>query len=936
MSWREQFENLEGLQEIIDNTLKILNDGVDVNATGVDEQGIALELKKAVDNQVGKVIDFTNQEKFLYAMPDQVKHFVSISSSPNHSGLEKLLSLQGEKFKDTSEIIDYGCGNAIKSSWIYHYLNELLSSENRRTLFLLDYNKLVLNAALNITQDLGIPQNNLGETQNINLVDHHVVRRDKNQRLHFLLGQTIGNFEDPHPVAQNIAQSMRKGEYLIVEWFNHKPTDYEEEDLGERTLQLLYNYFNAAKIPPGIIGVDENKHFMEEKIDKMNQVWNQGYLVFKNDFEIEKENPEDNISFSKGTKLIGLKSRHFKDYEIMALFEEYGLQTEIIETTYSSPSLFGLPEREPHKCLNFNNQRYAIFKKTKEWPPKHRAKLLIGGLLLGAVLSVAGLYNYENENIVPCDETVLELSTLDNPSVYPPENSLDTTIICKQGAREISMPLERISIKHSFLFGKGKNDLLIGFKEENYVLNLDWRTKNLIQGRYKLLQKCRNFVTDLVRPNSNTSPLSFYGTLDPKVFENLESIARSTRDPVFLFKTYLFLEAYRLEGMENTSKIIASALASKAGLTQSSEKTNKLINYFSHQTVLNRLRKKENITLQSSIGNYTEDIGSSIACVPDVTLLLNLENLVKDYKKQEVQGIADILKIISHEACSNSILEKIEDLPDNINTLVDYFSSPEVIALLKDAEIKDKDYNIIHYKSVVKMINSFFKYHELWDNKKLIQLASYYLKNSKFGSFEKIFKDLEEIKSFPKQCVNHCCLAVNSYSSSSIDVIEKYKDFEYLSMIMGLLKEVKNKNTSVNYINYDSDDFCDFLPKFLLNNCVHGIIIKEPLKNIPLFYFINSLSQSNLVFRYGFISKTESFAYATGVCKPQDYSKLLNPLKEIIEGPIEDDPDNDPYRYLFDLVKGFSKDKKRFLHEIDEIKKKSFQNNFMLPFWLEF
>mgnify|MGYP001575864150 CR=1 FL=1 len=163
----------------------------------------------------------------MYTTVEQVSHFVDLRSMPDFSGLEGILEEHLPKLEKDFDLADYGPGNGVKTAYLAHLLQELRPTTEEREVHLIDYNEFVLQVAEKVIRKLtdGLPVS-ISSADPIDLGDHHSTRKRKDRsRLHFLLGQTIGNFKDPLPVAAKLNRSMKKGEYLVVEGFDRNPED---------------------------------------------------------------------------------------------------------------------------------------------------------------------------------------------------------------------------------------------------------------------------------------------------------------------------------------------------------------------------------------------------------------------------------------------------------------------------------------------------------------------------------------------------------------------------------------------------------------------------------------------------------------------------------------------------------------------------------------
>lgn len=362
--WREGFstEHVSDIKKIIDAALDELKSTPLSRTNQVKKHRINNGFKKAYQtsfNAKEKCLDLSGREEDWYSTLEQVEHFVHISELPDFSGLEAIIrNHQQMFFQSNFNLVDYGCGNGIKSAYLSYLLNELSPPRKERKINLIDCNDLVLQIAQSVLEQLANKKNiYLEYNKPIDLNNYTVLRdyQDHTPRLHFLLGHTIGNFRNPSGFIWNIAHSMRNKEYLLVEWLNRSPADYEKGELGERMKMFLLNYFQAAGIPRQYLAAESS--FMREDVDlETGNIWNIGSFRLRMDFT-----HTSGIELKDGTELIGFRSRRFKEKEITSLFQKQGLVP--IDTTSSNGT----------NCTEFSldgKHNYALFKQEKEFIPK--------------------------------------------------------------------------------------------------------------------------------------------------------------------------------------------------------------------------------------------------------------------------------------------------------------------------------------------------------------------------------------------------------------------------------------------------------------------------------------------------------------------------------------------------------------------------------------
>ncbi len=439
MAWRDTFQ-LQNLQQVINDALQQLATNPLSKTNSVKKKRMQQQLQKDIRTafNAGKksqIVDLANKEKYLYTTVGQISHFVQVCTEPDFSGLEKLLTKNIGTFAYADKITDYGCGNAVKSSWIYNKLQES-PLERKFEICLVDDNDILLQVAQDVSTRLC--DTDAISTKRKDIEEEYVVREKNDPKmLHFFLGQTIGNFKDPRPVVENIAKSMHKKEYLVVEWFNRHFSEYEDgrqqdgsylpNTSGQRNLDFLYNYFEALGFPRNSLATDLDGHFMSEENVK-GQAWNIGYLILKDEFT-----HESGITLEQGTKLIGLRSRRFQEKDVLSLFEKYGLEAEDADWDIElrrrritpmegkmrmMPSDFSEMEEvrtNRKKWLvptqqNLKHQRYALFRKVKE--PASRLKVGIFSSILAASLGILGGGYYFGEKVIDCENPKVDYLTI--------------------------------------------------------------------------------------------------------------------------------------------------------------------------------------------------------------------------------------------------------------------------------------------------------------------------------------------------------------------------------------------------------------------------------------------------------------------------------------------------------------------------------------------
>lgn len=458
-NWRDIFakENIVFLQKTLQTAGESLKDSIYSELDDIKRKRINGMFKEAVNNSSSRgVIDFTGSAKFLYSTTPQVGPFIEITEFSDCSGLERILKQNRELLKgEELNLAEYGCGNGLKTAYVTWLLHELFPTEERREVHLIDFNDVVLQIGTTVMETIAtgcnfeiIPEDPLD-------LEYHAVprKRGDRSRLHTYLGQTLGNSKDSTAVAISLNRSMKKGEYLVVEWFKRRAEEYERGNLAVRTFNVLTNYFSKMGIPSEYLTQDEEGHFMMEEKDEKGGVWNVGYLVIKDRFK-----HPSGIVLEKGTKILGFRSKQFQEGEVIKLFEKVGLegvvQQELVTFRDSRAGDTPWKDREVQKIkwLSDGYKRYALFKKVRAHDPKNVFKMSMLGLAAACGLAFGG-YFFSNDGYIHCTDTMVH----------------NREISCISGEQKLSFPIGEL------------NDLQVdGCMGEACLVKVDSTTKNLV------------------------------------------------------------------------------------------------------------------------------------------------------------------------------------------------------------------------------------------------------------------------------------------------------------------------------------------------------------------------------------------------------------------------------------------------------------------------
>ncbi len=428
---------LKEVPEIISDTCKDL-DSQQVNQVKQNHFNNAFD--EACQSIKGKgFLDLTSS-KLLYSTFKQVRYFAGFI--PEQPDLESLLGFfdkHREKFPKEFDIRAYCCGNAVKEGFVF--LNESMSGRAKR-IFLHDYNENVAEVGLNVVggllalldqqdhlnQAIRSSYNKLISVDDCTDIEQHLPHRLKNnkqEQVHLSLGNIMSLVSNPKEVAITFNKTMNLGELCVQEWYDRKPQDYNTGKLLASNKDFLLNYFEAMGIPRKFIRFD--KRIMEDYEEK----YNQAYCFLTEDCVVNDH------ELKKGTKLVGMRLRRFKEEEMLGLFESVGLESVVLEEKASSElaaSDVPLNERRVHplKWEEIGDKRYAIFKKVKEYDPKKWLRRSIITLAAAGVVAAGSLLygNFKEQEEM--------YSFLGNPCIMDKfiGNDLKTTCQTRDGKKK--------------------------------------------------------------------------------------------------------------------------------------------------------------------------------------------------------------------------------------------------------------------------------------------------------------------------------------------------------------------------------------------------------------------------------------------------------------------------------------------------------------------
>lgn len=343
-------------------------------------------------------LDLSDLMHHQYITRKQAQEWIRIEGSSGLTILEELLQLyikKCEKLKNVRSIVDNGSGSGKKSALVYQAFNPGKNGENGR-LHLLDLSDEILINARNYCTTAGIRSGNIPvhhpvAFQNLGKIDK--ITKDLYYRLHLLLGQTLGNFDDPVEILRRIGINMRKGEYLLLEWFCRKPEDYNKTEFED----LYRILFSGIGIPQKAIG-GYNPHL---ELDEEKREWNVMSFTVQDVPEAERSFmlKGEKHTLRPGTEIVVSRSRRFKEEEVIGLCRQAGLEGVVVdewsENTWDGEGVS--PEKFERRWVARGDRRYGLFK--KKGPSVMPKIIAAGGMAILGTLVSAMLFEPERTDI---------------------------------------------------------------------------------------------------------------------------------------------------------------------------------------------------------------------------------------------------------------------------------------------------------------------------------------------------------------------------------------------------------------------------------------------------------------------------------------------------------------------------------------------------------
>lgn len=322
------------------------------------------------------ILDLSDRPELWYSDENQAQ-IVQTTTPRDYTGLDEIVGRFAEQIKKpVLSVVDYGCGDGLKGIHVHNFLQ----AEGR--LFQVDHSKDMLALAGRNAEQEGVSARGILADLDIS---HDISRkiRDNAPRFHLFLGQTIGNPRQPQYFTESIASSMRKGEYLLLEWFKRTKEYYE----GRR--EFVSGYISTLGIPQEHFMKDDGEldYFVDEESDPQ---W------FKCCLRVHKEfvHKETGKTIPAGSVVIATRSRRFEEDEVISLFQQQGLEAHVLHEWHEGQISEGGDVPEPvatkqQRWHEHGEYRYALFRKVKEGRPLLRWLLATS---LASVAMAGGIY----------------------------------------------------------------------------------------------------------------------------------------------------------------------------------------------------------------------------------------------------------------------------------------------------------------------------------------------------------------------------------------------------------------------------------------------------------------------------------------------------------------------------------------------------------------
>lgn len=302
------------------------------------------------------VFDLSDRPELWYGNESQAR-IVQNTTPRDYAGLDEMVETFCDPVKKPGlSIVDYGSGDGLKGI----HVHQRLQAEGK--LHQVDHSSDMLALAARNAEQASVPARSIMADLDIS---HDISRKigDKSSRFHLFLGQTIGNPQQPEHFIESITSSMRKGEYLLVEWFKRTKEYYQ----GRK--EFVMGYISDLGIPSEYFMRDDGEldYFVDEESDPS---W------FKCCLRVHKEfvHQETGKKIPAGSVIVATRSRRFTEDEAVSLFQQQGIEALVLHEWHEGKMSEGGDTPEPgvtrqQRWHEHGEYRYALFRKIKEGQP---------------------------------------------------------------------------------------------------------------------------------------------------------------------------------------------------------------------------------------------------------------------------------------------------------------------------------------------------------------------------------------------------------------------------------------------------------------------------------------------------------------------------------------------------------------------------------------
>lgn len=282
--------------------------GFVVDEAKIRIQGYFLEQFHTVNSGV---IDLSGRSDLWYHTPKQSRDFSKVVPAESIEALflptfsQAIEYLLSDCLERRISIIDLGCGNGTKGGMFARELETM-----NPTLYLADANREVIVSARQNAKKYfsGIPRVisfDLSEP-----CDRPFSKID-GRRIFLFLGQTLGNFDDPRRIMQNISDGLKPGDYLVLE------VDLEKDLQTYKECESFFRHYM------GVLGFSDGDidYHARENGGGVEMYFMTNTLAQAKTCSYEKFFPEQ-------TKILLASSARFERGKVVELVEATGLKAK--------------------------------------------------------------------------------------------------------------------------------------------------------------------------------------------------------------------------------------------------------------------------------------------------------------------------------------------------------------------------------------------------------------------------------------------------------------------------------------------------------------------------------------------------------------------------------------------------------------------------------